>query len=158
MSIASILTFLMTYWDSILVVIAFIILVAVLIKRGEIKILKQILFNLVTQAEQTYGDGTGKLKYAVVADWLYQRIPTVLKFLFTAKDIENLIEDVLEEAKAAWSTNDKLLTAGTITATAETIMIPADAEITKVGEVVQVSAPTENTSEKDISADGFYVE
>ena len=57
-----ILGFIVNYWDSILVVIGFIILIIVLIKRGEIVILKQILFNLVTKAEQMYGDGTGKLK------------------------------------------------------------------------------------------------
>lgn len=83
-------------------------LVAVLIKRGETKILKQILFNLVTQAEKQFGSGTGSLKYAAVADWIYQRIPAILKLLFTSKDIETMIESVLEEAKKAWGTNENL--------------------------------------------------
>lgn len=133
-----ILGFIVNYWDSILVVIGFIILIIVLIKRGEIVILKQILFNLVTKAEQMYGDGTGKLKYAAVADWLYQRIPAILKFLFTAKDIEKMIEEVLESAKVAWNTNDKLLTAGSTTTTtkaATTIVVP---EGSKVADVVKV--------------------
>ena len=47
----NVLTFLAKNWDSVLVVVAFLAVVVVLIKRGETKILKQILFNLVTQAE-----------------------------------------------------------------------------------------------------------
>ena len=104
----NILTFLAKNWDSVLVVIAFLALVVALIKRGETKILKQILFNLVTQAEKQFGSGTGSLKYAAVADWIYQRIPAVLKLLFTSSDIEKMIEAALEEAKKAWGANENL--------------------------------------------------
>lgn len=104
----NVLTFLAKNWDSVLVVVAFLALVVALIKRGETKILKQILFNLVTQAEKQFGSGTGSLKYAAVADWIYQRIPAVLKLLFTSNDIEKMIEDVLEEAKKAWGANENL--------------------------------------------------
>ena len=101
-------TFLAKNWDSVLVIVAFLALVVVLIKRGETKILKQILFNLVTQAEKQFGSGTGSLKYAAVADWIYQRIPAVLKLLFTSSDIEKMIEAALEEAKKAWGANENL--------------------------------------------------
>ena len=104
----TVLTFLAKNWDSVLVVVAFLALVVVLIKRGETKILKQILFNLVTQAEKQFGSGTGSLKYAAVADWIYQRIPAVLKLLFTSSDIEKMIEAALEEAKKAWGANENL--------------------------------------------------
>lgn len=104
----NVLTFLAKNWDSVLVVVAFLALVVVLIKRGETKILKQILFNLVTQAEKQFGSGTGSLKYAAVADWIYQRIPAVLKLLFTSSDIEKMIEAALEEAKKAWGANGNL--------------------------------------------------
>lgn len=104
----NVLTFLAKNWDSVLVVVAFIAVVVVLIKRGETKILKQILFNLVTQAEKQFGSGTGSLKYAAVADWIYQRIPAVLKLLFTSSDIEKMIEAALEEAKKAWGANENL--------------------------------------------------
>ena len=103
----NVLTFLAKNWDSVLV-IAFLAVVVVLIKRGETKILKQILFNLVTQAEKQFGSGTGSLKYAAVADWIYQRIPAVLKLLFTSSDIEKMIEAALEEAKKAWGANENL--------------------------------------------------
>lgn len=104
----NVLEFLAANWDSVLVVVAFIALVVALIKRGETKILKQILFNLVTQAEKQFGSGTGSLKYAAVADWIYQRIPAVLKLLFTSSDIEKMIEAALEEAKKAWGANENL--------------------------------------------------
>lgn len=104
----NVLTFLAKNWDSVLVVVAFLALVVVLIKRGETKILKQILFNLVTQAEKQFGSGTGSLKYAAVADWIYQRIPAVLKLLFTSSNIEKMIEAALEEAKKAWGANENL--------------------------------------------------
>lgn len=104
----NVLTFLAKNWDSVLVVVAFLAVVVVLIKRGETKILKQILFNLVTQAEKQFGSGTGSLKYAAVADWIYQRFPAVLKLLFTSSDIEKMIEAALEEAKKAWGANENL--------------------------------------------------
>lgn len=104
----NVLAFLAKNWDSVLVVVAFLAVVVVLIKRGETKILKQILFNLVTQAEKQFGSGTGSLKYAAVADWIYQRIPAVLKLLFTSRDIEKMIEAALEEAKKAWGANENL--------------------------------------------------
>ena len=104
----NVLTFHAKNWDSVLVVVAFLALVVALIKRGETKILKQILFNLVTQAEKQFGSGTGSLKYAAVADWIYQRIPAVLKLLFTSSDIEKMIEAALEEAKKAWGANENL--------------------------------------------------
>ena len=100
--------FLLTNWDSVLVVLAFLALIVVLIKRGETKVLNKVLFGLVTQAEKQFGGGTGKLKLAAVSDWIYQRIPAVLKLLFSEKDIERLIEDALEEAKKAWGTNGNL--------------------------------------------------
>lgn len=103
-----IIAFLLANWDSVLVVLAFLALIVVLIKRGETAVLNRILFGLVTKAEKEFGGGTGKLKLAAVSDWIYQRIPAVLKLLFSEKDIEKLIESALEEAKKAWETNGNL--------------------------------------------------
>ncbi|KAF5056732.1 hypothetical protein DSECCO2_364270 [anaerobic digester metagenome] len=95
-------------WDSVVVVVAFVAFLVVLIKRGQTKIMKQVLFNLVTQAEKQFGSGTGDLKYAAVSDWIYQRIPAILRLLFTEKDIAIMIEAVLQEAKKAWGKNDNI--------------------------------------------------
>jgi len=99
---------LMVNWDSVLVIVLFVIFLFVLIKNGETKMLKQILFHLVTQAEKQLGSGTGALKYAVVSDKIYQRIPPILRLLFTEKDIATMIEAVLDEAKKTWGTNDNI--------------------------------------------------
>lgn len=94
--------------DNILLIIGGLVSLCLLVKRGETKILKQILFNLVTEAEQIYGEGTGSLKYATVVDWLYERIPAPLKTLYSAKDIEKLIENALAQAKTQWAANINL--------------------------------------------------
>lgn len=104
----AILNFLVANWDSVLVVIGFIVLLVVLIKRGETKILNNILYRLVTQAEREFGAGTGELKYAAVSDWIYERMPAILKFLFTSKDIDKMIEAALEAAKEKWEKNENL--------------------------------------------------
>ena len=104
----NIIYFLLANWDSVLVVLAFVVLCVVLVKRGETKILKHILFNLVTQAEREFGSGTGALKYAAVSDWIYQRLPAVLKLLFTEKDIDTMIEAALTEAKKQWGANENV--------------------------------------------------
>lgn len=102
------LEFLVKNWDSVLVVVAFGALCVALVKRGQTKTLKTILFNLVTQAEKEFGSGTGELKFAAVSDWVYQRLPAILKILFTQKDIDALIESALEEAKKQWGSNKNL--------------------------------------------------
>ncbi len=103
-----IIAFLAANWDSVLVVLTFLALIVVLIKRGETLVLNKILFSLVTKAEKIFGGGTGKLKLAAVSDWIYQRIPAVLKLLFSQRDIESMIENALAEAKRAWGTNGNL--------------------------------------------------
>jgi len=104
----AIVTFLLSYWDSILVVGALIVGLVILIKRGETKILADILLSLVTKAEKDFGDGTGPLKKAEVVDEIYQRIPAVLKILFTKENLSKMIEDALAKAKELWAKNNNL--------------------------------------------------
>jgi len=91
--------FITQYWDSILVVVLFIAICIVLVRKGSAGYVKQMLFYLVTQAEAEFGSGTGNLKYAAVTTWLYERIPTILKFFFTAKQIDAMIEAAVEQMK-----------------------------------------------------------
>lgn len=122
-----IIAFLAANWDSVLVVLAFLALIVVLIKRGETAVLKKILFSLVTKAEKEFGGGTGKLKLAAVSDWIYQRIPAVLKLLFSEKDIESMIETALEEAKKAWGNNENI--AAYIEPTTEIVVTASPLEV-----------------------------
>lgn len=87
------------YWDSILVVILFALFLLYLIKKGAIKQVNEILFYLVTEAEKQFGGGTGQLKYAAVVAWLYERLPLVTKFLITAKQLDEMIEESVHRMK-----------------------------------------------------------
>lgn len=99
--------FLTSNWDSVLVVILFLLLIVYLIKRGATKQVNEILFYLVTEAEATFGSGTGELKYAAVVAWLYEKLPTIIKILFTEKQIDNLIENAVSRMKEYLATNEK---------------------------------------------------
>ena len=123
----NIIQFLFANWDSVLVVLAFLALIVVLVKRGETKVLNKVLFSLVTQVEKQFGGGTGKLKLAAVSDWIYQRIPAVLKLLFSEKDIESMIETALEEAKKAWGNNENI--AAYIEPTTEIVVTASPPEV-----------------------------
>lgn len=67
----------------------------------------QIIFGLVTDAEKDLGSGTGKLKSAKVAGWIYDKIPDELKPLFTAEEIQDMIDSALREAQEYWNKNSK---------------------------------------------------
>lgn len=105
-----ILQFIIKYWDSILLIVLVMGFVIYLIKTGQTKVLKQIAVKLVTEAEGEYGSGTGIVKKSAVVSWLYNHLPAILKIIFTEKDLENIVETVLEEAKKKWEANENLST------------------------------------------------
>ena len=98
--------FLTDYWDSMLVIVLFIVICIVLVRKGSTQYVKQMLFYLVTRAEAEYGSGTGELKYAAVTTWLYERMPAIIKFFFTAKQIDAMIEAAVQQMKEYLSKND----------------------------------------------------
>lgn len=91
--------FILNYWASILTVIIFIAVMVVLVRKGATKQVNQILFYLVIEAEKAFGGGTGKLKYSAVTTWLYERLPYILKILFTDKQIDQMIEKAVQDMK-----------------------------------------------------------
>lgn len=95
-------------WDSVLVVLLAMCFVLWCIKKGQTKILKEIAYKLVTEAEKEWGSGTGELKKAAVIEWLYEKMPAILRVIFTKKDIENIIESVLKTAKEKWLSNKNI--------------------------------------------------
>lgn len=98
--------FLTDYWDSMLVIVLFIVICIVLVRKGSTQYVKQMLFYLVTRAEAEYGSGTGELKYAAVTTWLYERMPAIIKFFFTAKQIDAMIEAAVQQMKDYLSKNE----------------------------------------------------
>lgn len=67
---------------------------------------KQILLALVVAAEQKYGGGTGKIKFAFVAERLYAMMPSIFQVFFSASTIGGWIEDAVTAMKAYFSANE----------------------------------------------------
>lgn len=84
---------------SIIVVVIAIIGLMVLYKLGKKDTVKKIVLALVVQAEKTLGSGTGELKYAMVIDAIYNKLPFILRFLFTKKELDTFIEEAVSKMK-----------------------------------------------------------
>lgn len=84
---------------SIIVVVIAIVGLLVLYKLGKKDTVKKIVLGLVVQAEKTLGSGTGELKYAMVIDAIYNKLPFILRFLFTKKEMDTFIEEAVSKMK-----------------------------------------------------------
>ena len=100
-----ILRFLIENWGNIVVVAFVIVMVLYTIKTGQTKILLEIAYKFVTDAEGEAGGGTGSIKRSAVVKWLYEQLPSTIKTLFTEKDLVNIVEKALKKAKADWEKN-----------------------------------------------------
>lgn len=69
--------------------------------------LLKIIISLVTDAEKELGGGTGRLKSSKVAGWIYDKIPDELKPLFSADEIQDMIDDAVKIAQEIWDKNSK---------------------------------------------------
>lgn len=67
--------------------------------------LAPIALVLVTDAEMTFGGGTGQLKRSYVLDELYKRIPDEYKKYITEDNLDVIINKALEEAEKLWMGN-----------------------------------------------------
>lgn len=105
-----ILKWVLVNWDSVLLIALVVALIIYLIKSGQTKILKQIAVKFVTDAEGECGAGTGVIKLSEVVAKLYGYLPSVVRVLFTEKQLVKIAESVLEEAKKKWETNGNLAT------------------------------------------------
>jgi len=101
----SILNFLASHWDSILLVLCFITGLTVLYVRGQKNIVYKILYSLVTEAEKQFGSGTGELKQAYVIKKVYNALPAILKAFISAERLGKWGDDGLALAKKKWAEN-----------------------------------------------------
>ena len=88
----------MSYIDVIIAVV-FIGVLLYLYKIGKTELVKRMVLALVVQAEKTYGSGTGELKYAMVVKEFYEKLPIILRTLFTEKELNDMIEVAVEKLK-----------------------------------------------------------
>ena len=91
--------FIVANWANILVVLVFAAVIVFLAVRGKKQIVYKILYSLVNEAEELFGSGTGKLKFAYVMEKAYALIPSIIRVFITYKTFEKWIEDAVEKMK-----------------------------------------------------------
>ena len=91
----------------ILTVIVFVVGCVFLVRRGYESQVKEMLLYLVCKAEELYGSGTGELKYSAVVTWVYEKLPPIMRLLFTTKQIDQYIEAAVLQMKEYLSKNNQ---------------------------------------------------
>lgn len=86
-------------WPNILFIVVCIVAGLLMYRNGQQAKINEMLFYLVSKAESEFGGGTGELKYASVVTWLYERLPSLCKWLFTAKQVDGMIENAVTRMK-----------------------------------------------------------
>jgi len=84
---------------SIAAIILAIVILLFLYKRGNIDLVRKIILSLVVKAEKALGSGTGELKYAMVIENIYHRLPIILSMLITKKELDCMIENAVDYMK-----------------------------------------------------------
>lgn len=103
------LNFVIDNWESISALLFFLLSIIAAIVKKDTTIFKNILFKLITDAENEFGAGTGKLKKEAVIQWGYDLLPSSIKTIVTYKRLSKWVESALDYAKAEWEKNPRLL-------------------------------------------------
>jgi len=72
------------------------------------RLLRGAVGGLVTQAEHTYGAGTGAIKKSAVLAELMRLLPEEHRAAFSLDSLETIIENGLAEAKRLWAREGNL--------------------------------------------------
>ena len=101
--------FILANWDSILAALIVIGVAIIGVIKQEKNIVFKMLFSLVTEAEKQYGGGTGELKLSSVVAQIYEKLPSLSRFI-PVKTLEKWVNEGLEDAKKKWEANTKVAT------------------------------------------------
>ena len=104
-----IIEFITSNWDFLLLIVAAVAAVVFAIFKGNKSVIMRMLYALVTDAERAFGSGSGERKLAAVVDWIYPRLPAIIKLFVTDKMLVRWIEKALKAAKEAWANNPELI-------------------------------------------------
>lgn len=100
----NILTFLyallLTYWSDVLLVVVVAIVLVILYKKGKKDLVKSIVKTLVVKAQIALGSTTNTAKYNLVIATLYEKLPLILRLIFTKTEIDIYIDDAVKWLKA----------------------------------------------------------
>ena len=69
----------------------------VLARRGQIKLLRELVLSLVVGAEVDFGGGTGEIKKSEVVKKVYELLPSMSKYLISESKVSELIENAKNE-------------------------------------------------------------
>lgn len=94
---------------SIIAVVLFIIGLLFIYKAGKKDFVREAVLSLVVQAEKALGSGTGELKYAMVIEEVYNKLPSILTLLITKKELDTMIENSVKYLKDYLNTGRDLL-------------------------------------------------
>lgn len=87
------LEFLKAYLVDIIVVLVAVTGLAYLYFKGQKGFVRNVVINLVREAEEVLGAKTGGLKYAYVVTEVYRRLPRIVTLFISEKYLDKLIED-----------------------------------------------------------------
>ena len=101
----NVINFIVAHWDIITLVIAAVTVVVYTVFKGNKSVVMRMLFSLVTEAEKSFGAGTGALKLASVIEQVYPKLPTIIKTFISAETLAKWVEEALVLAKKKWEEN-----------------------------------------------------
>ncbi|MDF2546160.1 MAG: hypothetical protein K0R93_1058 [Anaerosolibacter sp.] len=104
-----IITFILAYWLEIIASLGIVGVLLILYKRGREDLVRKMILSFVVDVEKKLGSGTGELKYAAVVERLYDKLPWVLRMLYSKKQVNGMIEEAVEYLKRYLSDGKNLL-------------------------------------------------
>ena len=106
----NVINFIAAHWDIITLAVAAVSVIVYAIFKGNKSVVMNMLFSLVTEAEKSFGAGTGALKLASVIEQVYPKLPTIIKTFITSDTLVKWVEEALALAKKKWEENLNLQT------------------------------------------------
>ncbi len=104
----AIINFILSNWSDVLLAALAIAAIVYFAARGQLGVIRETLFALVTDAEKSFGGGTGKLKRSAVIAWIYEKLPSWLRPILTKNLLGGIIDKAVELAKPIWNTNEDI--------------------------------------------------
>ena len=104
--------FLISNWSDVTLVASVLFIIIYSSFTNKVGYLRAELFSLVTEAEEIYGGKTGEIKLMYVVKKIHSKMPAVLKAFMSERQLEKIIENVLEKAKKAWAVKSATMGAG----------------------------------------------
>jgi hypothetical protein len=79
------------------------IVVVILAVNDEKEIIYKMIYAFIEEAEELFGAGAGKVKFAYVLEKAYRKIPFFIRIFISYNMLEDCIETALDEMKEYWA-------------------------------------------------------